>query len=107
LIQEKQGVSQMRSRLAIIVIGMGILLSFPQWSDAQWVSTNGPGGGHITALAVNGPNLFAGTFGGGSIHEGLHFLSIKQVRRRACQAAGPPHFPNFAILRAKKRGRFD
>jgi hypothetical protein len=35
LIQEEQGVSQMRSRLAMITIGMGILFSIPQRSAAQ------------------------------------------------------------------------
>ncbi|MDQ3011765.1 MAG: hypothetical protein M3X11_13785, partial [Acidobacteriota bacterium] len=31
----------------------------------QWVQTNGPYGGDIRALLVNGTNLFAGTNGGG------------------------------------------
>jgi hypothetical protein len=65
LSHERQGVAQMRSRLAIILIGMGILLFFPQWATAQWVQTGGPEGGNITALAVSGTNLFAGTTGGG------------------------------------------
>jgi len=34
-------------------------------SFAQWVQTNGPGGGNVLSLAVNGTNLFAGTYGGG------------------------------------------
>ena len=32
---------------------------------AQWIQTNGPYGGHITAFAVSGTNLFAGTDRGG------------------------------------------
>src|ERR1035437_1419899 len=31
---------------------------------AQWVQTNGPGGGDIYCLAANGPNIFAGTENG-------------------------------------------
>jgi hypothetical protein len=42
--------------------------------------------------------------GGGSIHEGPHFLSIKQVRCRACQAAVRRSMPHFAISRPKKKG---
>ena len=33
-------------------------------TQAQWVQTNGPYGGNVTALAVSGTNLFAGTDGG-------------------------------------------
>jgi len=31
---------------------------------AQWIQTNGPGGGHVRTFAVSGTNLFAGTIGG-------------------------------------------
>jgi len=43
-----------------------ISLSFPATSTAQWVQTNGPYGGQVTAFAVNGGDLYAGTaeFGG-------------------------------------------
>jgi len=34
-------------------------------SLAQWVQTNGPGGGTVNCFAVSGTNLFAGTDGGG------------------------------------------
>ena len=34
-------------------------------SIAQWVQTNGPGGGIVFAFAVRDTNLFAGTYGGG------------------------------------------
>jgi hypothetical protein len=54
----------MRSHVVIILVIMGILLSFPQWSGAQWVQTGGPEGGIIHALAVSGTNLFAGTWNG-------------------------------------------
>src|ERR1035437_5473395 len=33
--------------------------------QAQWVQTNGPGGGDIPCFAVSGSHLFAGTFGNG------------------------------------------
>ena len=29
--------------------------------NAQWVSTNGPYGGSINCIAINGSNIFAGT----------------------------------------------
>ena len=32
--------------------------------DAQWVQTNGPGGGTVFSLTVSGKNLFAGTSDG-------------------------------------------
>jgi hypothetical protein len=38
---------------------------FPNIVNAQWVSTNGPGGGSIFDLAVSGSNIFAGTSTGG------------------------------------------
>ncbi|MDH5385974.1 MAG: hypothetical protein OEY18_14830, partial [Candidatus Aminicenantes bacterium] len=49
----------MRIRVAIFFISVGILLSFSQWSDIQWVQTSGPKGDVIHALAVSGNNLFA------------------------------------------------
>jgi len=55
----------MKSRVAIFLVSIGILLSFPQWSGAQWVQTSGPGGGTIYAFAVSGQNLFAGAFRAG------------------------------------------
>jgi len=57
----KQEVSLMRSRAAIFLVCMGILLFFPQWSDAQWVKTYGPKCCTISVLAANGTNLFADT----------------------------------------------
>jgi hypothetical protein len=32
---------------------------------AQWIPSKGPNGGKITSLAINGPSVFAGTWGGG------------------------------------------
>jgi hypothetical protein len=64
LIHEIQGVYQMRRPVAIFLVGMAIFLSFSQLSTAQWEQTGGPEGGWITALAVSGPNLFAGTEAG-------------------------------------------
>ena len=55
----------MKKLVAIFLVGMGILLSFPQSSGAQWVKTTGPTGCGILALAVSGANLFAGTCGDG------------------------------------------
>src|SRR5262245_14949036 len=33
--------------------------------EAQWIQTNGPDGGFVVSLTVSGPNLLAGTNGGG------------------------------------------
>jgi hypothetical protein len=55
----------MRSPVAIFLIGVGILLSFPVRCSAQWVQAGSPGSGWITALAVSGGNLFTGTRQGG------------------------------------------
>ena len=41
-------------------------LSVTTTSNAQWTKTNGPEGGIVMALIVDGTNLFAGTFGGGA-----------------------------------------
>ena len=51
----------MKSRMATFIVFLAIVLSFPQGAGAQWVQTSGPGGGTITALAVCGLNIFAGT----------------------------------------------
>jgi len=55
----------MRKLVAIFLVGMGILLSLPPWSGAQWEQAGRPKGGWITALAVSGPNIFAATRQGG------------------------------------------
>jgi photosystem II stability/assembly factor-like uncharacterized protein len=47
-----------------IVLAMSILCSFT--AMAQWVQTNGPYGGSIQCLAVNGNSLMAGTEGFGA-----------------------------------------
>jgi len=33
-------------------------------ASAQWLQTNGPGGGNVACMAMSGSNIFAGTFGG-------------------------------------------
>ena len=68
----------MRNRAAIFLLGLAILLSFPQWAGAQWVQTGGPEGGSITALAVSGTNLFAGTYGNGVWRLPLSDVSIEK-----------------------------
>jgi len=42
-----------------------VVLLGAQSLQAQWIQTNGPGGGSISSFAVSGTNLFAGTDGGG------------------------------------------
>lgn len=62
----------------IILVGMGILLSFPRWAGAQWVQTGGPPGGWIGDLAVSGTNLFAGTYGSGVWRLPLSDVTLKK-----------------------------
>jgi hypothetical protein len=47
------------------IVALGLLVLFAHAARAQWVQTNGPGGGNIWALAISGSNIFAGTAGGG------------------------------------------
>ena len=49
---------------AVAAVVLIVALLFPATLGAQWVQTNGPYGGYISALAVSGSNLFAGTDGG-------------------------------------------
>ncbi len=51
----------MKSLPKIFLATVALLLSFPQASSAQWVRTGGPGADWVSALAVSGTNLFAGT----------------------------------------------
>ena len=44
----------------IVLAGDGIIRR-GKGAGAQWVQTNGPAGCHITALAVSGSNIYAGT----------------------------------------------
>src|SRR4030095_10678234 len=55
--------SLLRSLLLILLAATNA-----QQLSAQWVQTNGPGGGTILSLAVNGTDLYAGTDGGGVYH---------------------------------------
>ena len=60
---------RMSTRLShkLSIVAFVLLLTFCAASKgmSQWVPTNGPYGGNVTALAVNGSDLFAGTASGG------------------------------------------
>ena len=58
----------MKKKFAIIASLLPLLFAVQPDAKCQWVQTKGPSGESITALAVIGPNLFAGTgiFFGGS-----------------------------------------
>lgn len=81
----------MRSRVVIFLVGMGILLSFPKWSEAQWKQTSGLGGGQINAFAVSGTNLFSGTAHG-------VFLSTNNGKSWTAVNSGLPEWPNVQCL---------
>jgi len=51
-------------RTHFIFLALVIILQCPI-ASAQWVHTNGPTGVDIRCIALNGPNLFAGTYGSG------------------------------------------
>jgi len=51
----------MQRRIGIILVGMGVLLSFPRSSNAQWMMAHRFELNGIECLATSGPNLFAGT----------------------------------------------
>jgi len=68
----------MRKKAAIFLIGIGILFSFTQLSATQWVKTDRTDERWITALAVKGTNLFAGTWTHGVYRLRLSDISIKK-----------------------------
>jgi photosystem II stability/assembly factor-like uncharacterized protein len=47
-----------------IILEILVFISCAQTADAQWVQTNGPYGGVITDLLINGSNVFTGTTDG-------------------------------------------
>jgi hypothetical protein len=55
----------MKRLLLLGSVSICVLLLLRAESAAQWVQTNGPCGGSVNCFAVTGPNLFAGTEGGG------------------------------------------
>jgi hypothetical protein len=55
----------MRYKIAIFVFAISISLGLRSDASAQWVRTNGPYANSVTALAVRGTQLFAGTNGSG------------------------------------------
>ena len=46
-------------------------------TNAQWIKTNGPEGGEISALATDGNRIFAGTQG-----SGIYYQLIKVIHGR-------------------------
>jgi hypothetical protein len=54
----------MHMKLLIICSVIQMLWIFNNVSEAQWTQTNGPNGGNIYSLAVNGTNVFAGNLAG-------------------------------------------
>ena len=52
-------------RKLVVLVGFATLVLTGTGIHAQWVQTNGPYGGVVTFFAVNGTNLFAGTWPGG------------------------------------------
>lgn len=65
-----------------IVIGMGLLGVLTPTANAQWVQTNGPGGGCIACLAVSGSKIFAGADGGLylSSNNGVSWTAVNSER---------------------------
>ncbi|MDD5673539.1 MAG: T9SS type A sorting domain-containing protein [Chitinivibrionales bacterium] len=55
----------MKRFLVQFALSIGWVVLFAHTTSADWVKTNGPGGGRINALAASGSNIFAGTETGG------------------------------------------
>ena len=51
-------------KMTIPLFSLIILIFCSGFSQAQWVQTNGPYGGEILTLAINGNSVFAGTWNG-------------------------------------------
>ena len=61
------------------LIVLVLVLLKTQFIYPQWVQTNGPNGGYVSCLAVNGTNIYAGTYGGGvffSTNNGTNWTQI-------------------------------
>jgi photosystem II stability/assembly factor-like uncharacterized protein len=80
----------MRNSVVIFLVLMGILFSFPQWLDAQWVQTGGPASGFIKAFVVSGTNLFVCNYRG-------IFLSTDNGKSWAEVNFGLPSVSCFAV----------
>ena len=51
----------MKNSIGIFLVGLGIFLSFPQWTEAQWEQIGQPENTAINAIAVSGSKYFVGT----------------------------------------------
>ena len=54
----------MKKFLARFAVSVVFFAVSSQTVNAQWIQTSGPTGGSVSALAVSGSNIFAGTWGG-------------------------------------------
>jgi hypothetical protein len=66
-----------KSKIPFVVIGLLALFTFA--ANAQWVQTNGRFGSNVTALAVTGGGIFAGTLDNGiyrSIDSGTNWTAV-------------------------------
>jgi hypothetical protein len=74
--------------LVVLLVFQFLILS-KGMLQAQWVPTNGPGGGIVSCFAVSGTNIFAGTYyngvffstnsGGSWIQSGLANIPIQAI----------------------------
>jgi hypothetical protein len=62
-----------------ILLTMSFLAPLAGTAYSQWVQTNGPYGGTVRAFAASGPNLLAGTDGGGIFRSTNNGTSWTQV----------------------------
>ena len=53
------------TKISFYLLNIFFIILANQISIAQWVQTNGPGGGVVYTFAVSDTNLFAGTYGSG------------------------------------------
>ena len=77
--ERKRRGARVKNFLLPVTLGLWFPVLFTQTVSAQWVNTNGPPGGNLTALAVSGSNTFAGTGGSGvflSINNGTSWTAV-------------------------------
>jgi ligand-binding sensor domain-containing protein len=86
----------MGTRVAVLLLCLGVFLAYPQASSAQWVQTSGPEGCHVTALAAGGGNLYSVVEGHGI------FLSTDNGAKWVAVSAGWP--PNQEVTCIKASG---
>jgi len=86
------------SRIGSTFVVLALLCVYPSGVNAQWVQTNGPGGGYTNCFATGSTDLFAGIYGGGVWGRPLSEMitSVEQI---------PDQLPEAYVLNQNSRIR--